>query len=150
MAKKIAVLFDSTVVRKEALHYSVELAKRTEASLHLLIILPIMVSEKNGMVQNGTSERESKALEALRSVMDELGDTGLSVDMGARSGEPFSEMMKYLAEQGPFQAVVWGGDRGLLEEKARRNRSHWLLKVRDMLGCPLVVPSKRPFRVTGA
>jgi len=141
MARKIMLLVDSMNMRSEAVRYSVELAKRTESDLFFLMIL-------SPDTLNSTSENDEQegGLDAriqyeLHKHMHSVREQGIAVKAEVRMGDSRSELVKYLAGTSPFQNIVWGGDAELLRGNPKRHHAHWLLKMKDMLKCPVVIPA---------
>lgn len=135
MHSKIMALFDSASIRRESLQYSIELAKRMNSNLILLLILPFgeMTNPFNGiepMIKRGLNAQEKleKHVEAIRKA-------GIPVETAVRIGNPRSELVKYLAEAGRFEIIVWGGGPDLI-----KRRDHWLAKMKDILECPVITP----------
>ena len=77
----------------------------------------------------------------MKAYLKEIQGSGIEAVGALRQGDPSSELLKYLAEYEPFQAVVWGGNEEFLRHSRTPIRSHWLERVREQLDCPLVVPS---------
>jgi hypothetical protein len=143
--RKILILLDSPRVRSEVTSYSVELARRMDAELHLLMLLRWEDLPPDGA---SSGETDSKGTETrkegegvVKDCMDEIRDCGIEAAGAVRQGDPSSELLKYLAEHQPFQAVVWGGNEAYLRSRRRPVRTHWLERMREQLDCTLVVPS---------
>jgi len=85
----------------------------------------------------------------VKDCIHEICGCGVETQGTVRQGDPSSEVLKYLAEHQPFQAVVWGGNETFVRRKGTPVRTHWLERIRDQLDCTLVVPSLRRGR-TGA
>ncbi len=130
------VLFDSVSIRKEALEYAIELAKRTDSSL---IILALLAGSSRGT--NSSDDPDTGIRQTLRGVMETIRRAGLEADAELRTGNPSSELMKFLADCRSPKAIVWGGTSGTGGGKWRRD--HWFGRVKDRLGCPVVVPARK-------
>lgn len=135
MKSQIMLLFDSASIRRESLQYSIELAKRMDSNLTLLVILPFEVctTASNGikpMIKRGVQAQES-----LNSHIETIRNAGLSVEAAVRIGNPRSELLKYVAEAGRFETIVWGARPDLM-----KNKDHWLVRMQDTLECPVVTP----------
>ena len=135
MVRNIMVLFDSACVRGEALKYSTELAKRIDAALVLLMILPFDVSENTANVIESMIKLGGQVKDTLNRHADTIRNLGIPVETAVRIGNPRSELVKFLAESGKFQTIVWGGKPNLMRRKA-----HWLVHVQDIVKCAVVVP----------
>ncbi len=137
MAKKILVLFDQNEARSEAIEYSVGLAQRTDSSI---VLFRLLSSDGPGP---DDGQNLDAAMNDLNGQVESVKKEGISVDGLVRTGDFSSELMKYFAESGGVQSIVWGGGHDLMDEKTRRHKSHWLLKIQDKLGCPVIVPSRK-------
>jgi len=135
MKSQIMLLFDSVSIRRESLQYSIELAKRMNSNLTLLVILPFEVctTASNGirpMIKRGVQAQES-----LKDHIEVIRNAGLSVESAVRIGNPRSELLKYVAEAGRFETIIWGARPDLMKKK-----DHWLVRMQDTLECPVVTP----------
>ena len=143
MRKQILILLDSPEIRREVTTYSVELARRMEARLCLLMLLRWGGAAGQGD-SVGTLREHSpickKGERALKACLEEIRGYEVEVEGGVRQGDPSSELLKYLAESRPFHAVVWGGNEVFVRRRHTPVRSHWLERVREELDSPLVVP----------
>ena len=135
MKTRIMVLFDSASIRRECLQYSIELAKRMNSNLILLVILPFEVctTASNGI--QPMIERGVQAKESLKKHVETIRNAGISVEAAVRIGNPRSELVKYLAEAGRFEIIVWGARPDLMKRK-----DNWLVQMKDVLECPVVTP----------
>ena len=108
MNRKIMVISNSLTLRAEAVRYSIELAKRTESSL-LFLILPALDSEEldefGDSLENGF---ESIAKEALLEYINTARQEDIGVEVKVNIGDPYSELMKFLAESKSIQTIIWG------------------------------------------
>jgi hypothetical protein len=143
--RKILILLDSPRVRSEVTTYSVELARRMGAGLHVLMLLrweacpPDGVSSMEMGFDGGEALRQAEIV--VNDCIDEIRGCGVETVGAVRQGDPSSELLKYLAEHQPFQAVVWGGNEAFLRRRRTPVRTHWLERIREQLDCTLVVPS---------
>jgi hypothetical protein len=143
--RKILILLDSPEVRSEVTTYSVELARRMGAGLHLLMLLRWEGSPGDGDPPSAVLYKQETLREdgriVLKDCLEEIRGLGVEVVGEVRQGDRSSELLKYLADHKPFQAVVWGGNEVYLRRRRTPVRTHWLERVRDELECTLVVPS---------
>jgi nucleotide-binding universal stress UspA family protein len=135
MRSRIMVLFDSASIRRESLRYSIELAKRMNSSLILLVILPFEVCRTAADGIEPMIERGVQAKESLDKHVESIREAGIPVETAIRIGNPRSELVKYVAEAGRFEVIVWGARPDLMKKK-----DHWLVQMKDILGCPVVTP----------
>ena len=145
MPRKILILLDSPAVRREVTTYSVELARRMGAALHLLMILrwegPPREADPAGTWSCDEENPCDEGEFVVNACVDEIRTFGVEAVGAVRQGDPSSELLKYLAEHKPFQAVVWGGNETFLRRRRTPVRTHWLERIREQLECTLVVPS---------
>jgi nucleotide-binding universal stress UspA family protein len=135
MTPQIMVLFDSAAIRPESLRYSIELAKRMNSNLTLLVILPFEVSKTASNGIEPMIKRGVQAQESLKNHIEIIRNAGISVEAAVRIGNPKSELLKYVAEAGRFEIIVWGARPDLMKKK-----DHWLVRMQDTLECPVVTP----------
>ncbi len=136
MKGKIMVIFDSLQVRKEALQYAIELAKRTDCSVMSLVLL-----DSSECVHFSPGHLEILNRQTIHELTAPVRQAGLVGEAEIRTGNPSSELMKFLADCRSPRAIVWGGVSGM--DGGRRQRDHWLGRVKDRLGCPVVVPAMK-------
>jgi len=143
--RKILILLDSPRVRGEVKTYSVELARRMGARIYLLMLLRWEGSPAIGPSSSSAHSDQERACErgelVMKACLDEFRGLGLEAVGTVRQGDPSSELLKFLAENKPFQAVVWGGNEAFLRRRRTPVRTHWLERMREQLDCTLVVPS---------
>ena len=135
MKPRIMVLFDSASIRREALRYSIELAKRMKSSLILLMILSFEVCSPNVNAVEPMMEIGIEANESLKKHAQIIRNEGIAVETAVRIGNPRSELVKYVAEAGRFEIIVWGATPGLMKKK-----NHWFVQIKNILECPVVTP----------
>jgi len=137
MSGKVMVLFDSLFLRDEAVEYSVELAKRMDYSLIILVLLALDSEEIEQ-----AKDFEARTKEALRGPLTFARQAGVPAVAEVRIGNISSELIKFIAGSKSVQTIVWGGyrDAGF----GKRNKAHWLGRVKDKLDCPVVVPQRKP------
>jgi hypothetical protein len=135
MGSQIMVLFDSEAIRHESLLYSIELAKRMNSNLTLLVILPFEVGRSDASGIEPMIKRGLQAEESLKKNIETIKNAGVAVETAVRIGNPRSELVKYVAEAGRFETIVWGAKPDLMKRK-----DHWLVRMKDTLECPVVTP----------
>jgi hypothetical protein len=138
MKTTVVFLFDRLRARDEALKYAVGLAGRMESTLVLLVLLRL---EESG--SNDASDIESLETSVAMAFEPHLKTTqsaGVPVEHVIRVGDPSSELMKYLAETRMIHTIVWGGEQATLSHRTQKGRPHWLVRIRDRVNVPVVVP----------
>jgi hypothetical protein len=140
--RRTMLLSDSLTVRGDAVAYAIELAKRTNTDLVLLVLLSV---DDHGLSYNGHqfAEQLTRLEKALLEHVAQARAAGVSGEAIVKTGDRSSELVKFLAVSGSFQTIVWGGHRELADTSARGKRSHWLMKMKDTVECPVVVPSTK-------
>jgi hypothetical protein len=142
MVRRILVLFDSPTLRDEAVHYSIELAKRTDSELVFLGLLP-PESTDGESTQDGLRQSSTRARDVLMKHVEGAENAGIAAEGQLKLGDPQSELMKFLAGASSIRTIVWGGSRSVMESGGRRRNAHWLAKTKGILECPVVVPSMK-------
>ena len=135
MSLKIMVLSDSFHISTEAIRYSIALAKRLDAVLVLLMLLPFELTPKTPGGVDTVLKLQSRAAEALRQLISDMERGGMSVEGAIRIGNPRSELLKFLAESGKFHSIVWGGGPDSIND-----RSHWTSNLEADVKCSVLVP----------
>jgi hypothetical protein len=136
MSGKAMVLFDSLSIREDAVQYSIELAKRMDYSLVILVVLALDSEDVRY-----PNDFEVRVREALEGPMMSAGQAGISVEAEIRMGDPASELMKFLAGLRSVDTIIWGGHLDMGTH--RLNKAHWFTRMKDTLECPVVVPSRK-------
>lgn len=139
MAHKILILSDSLALRREAIQYSIELAKRMEASLVILLLLSLNPLEPSSNEIDLVKWLDAEGREALKDPGYAIRESGVAVETDVRIGNPSSELLKYLAESDSYQTIVWGSHIGAVEDEG-----HWLARIKNSLECTIVVPATKP------
>ena len=138
MTRKIMLLSDSPFMQKEAVQYSVELAKRMNSKLVFLSLMPLETSGDGSNEIESIVGMGSRAMDMLKKFSEAYQNIGLTIETAVRIGDPRSELVKFLAESGIFQTIVWGGRPELVHQK-----SHWLARINKIVKCSVVVPVKK-------
>lgn len=137
--RNILVLFDSLSIRAEAVQYSVELAKRTDCELVILMLLSAGIADE-AIESDGIS---SGIQDEMFRQAEEVEKAGIAARVLVRTGDPQSEVMKFLAGSTATTAIVWGGRPDLVDQKGHQDKSHWLVQAKGMLEFPVVIPSMK-------
>lgn len=144
--RNILVLFDSLSIRSEAVQYSIELAKRTDCELIILMLFSAEIDDKAPMANGFRDESYLRIQDALFKQAEEVEEAGVAVRAVVRTGDPQSELMKFLAGSTTTQAIVWGGRPDLMNQKGQQKKSHWLVQAKGLLEIPVVIPSMKSYR----
>lgn len=142
MTAKILILLDTVNVRNEVIEYSLELAKRMNASVILLWLLTYGTEETARMERKHPDDFNKYINDEMITHMKKIHTQGVNVEAELRLGNPSSELMKFLAEIGPVETIVWGGESDVFSRKGMNKKSHWLMKIKNLVKCPVVFPVK--------
>ncbi|MDY6861897.1 MAG: universal stress protein [Thermodesulfobacteriota bacterium] len=142
MEAKILFLIDTVTVRNEAIEYSLELAKRIDSSIILLLLLEYGTDELAEMERKHPEDIEAYIKSEIIHYMKKISTGGIVVEAEMRIGDPSSELLKFLAETKSIETIIWGGKTDLCNEKESNKKLHWLLKIRKSMKCPVVFPVK--------
>lgn len=147
MFRNILLVFENEEIFPEALMYAREFTLRIDAKLTLLMIVPMSfdVHTAIGPRRSVIKNIEIRAGKLLSDCLQAFIQAGIEVNSALKLGDPAQEMMKFLADRPPFQAIVWGSGRDL-PDMVRTGQRHWLAKVAGSLECPLLTVSKRDDR----
>jgi hypothetical protein len=139
MKRTVVTLFDGCEARAEAVAYAVELAARLDSTLVLLMLVG-----HDDRADDCTETFAARARAAIAPHLRTAESAGVRVEAVLRVGDPYSELMKYLAQSHADATIVWGGEKAALRPGRRGQRPHWLMRARDSVDLPVVVPSPRP------
>ncbi len=137
-SRRILVLLDTIAVRQEVIRYAVALARRMDAEVTLLLLIPLRADPEQ---DEGAAVARGRRVMARQA--EKMAAAGVSATWEVIEGEPRSELLKFMALHPSFLALVWGGDPAVIRPGAARRIAHWLPEVRGDLNCPLVVPTPR-------
>ena len=138
MQQRILVLFEQELVSQAALRSARELALRLGASVTLLMLIAmsfgdrLLLSSKRRTIRQ-VEERVGQRLDQLKGLY--LAD-GIQVDTDWRLGDPAEELLKFLAERPPFQALIWGSHSGSGDRLPAPR--HWLGRLSATFECPVL------------
>jgi nucleotide-binding universal stress UspA family protein len=144
LRSRVVLVFDELEPTPEALRYSLELAQRLHLSVVLLMLPCDDAVDRLSIVPGRPGGLEATAEEVLAPCVLLARTAGVAVEAVLRTGDPSSELMKYLAETRPIHTIVWGGDQEAVRRHDRAQRSHWFVRMRDRVELPVVVPTLKP------
>jgi nucleotide-binding universal stress UspA family protein len=139
MFQRILVIFENERICGKALSYSRELALRMDSEVAFLMLVEMAFLDRTylGSKRNTIRNLEARMGKMIGDLTSEFLKEGISVSVALRVGDAAQELLKFLAERPPFQAVIWGSDEEL-PESGHTRRPHWIGKVADTLECPLL------------
>jgi K+-sensing histidine kinase KdpD len=128
LQKKILVLLEDGVIQEESVLYSIELARRLELPIALLML----VSDESNI-----SEAEEVLVKEL---MEPIVQAQVEVSKEVCSGDKATELLKYLATNSNLTTIVWGSDRRMVGKLGVGKPHHWLNRMKGLLPCSIVSP----------
>lgn len=127
MVNHVLLVTDSAYLHEESFFFAKELAKRMGLAINVLIL-----------ADSGVSSDERRRIDlSLENTAASARAEGITAEAYARFGDQASELLKYLATHSGTRCLVWGGDPGIMLEPVKKNSSHWLMRVRGELDCPI-------------
>jgi hypothetical protein len=139
MFRDIIIIFDDLKTCAEALAYGREFASRMDARTTLLMLIPMRFAGGTRLVsQRSVLNRiEGRAADLLSHALTPFLQQGLEVSSAIRVGEPGQELLKFLADRPPVQAMIWGSGTDL------PGKGHWIARATGNMECPLLTVSKK-------
>jgi nucleotide-binding universal stress UspA family protein len=139
MFRDILIIFDNQKACPEALDYAREFALRMDARVTFLVLVPMSFRGRGllGTKRNALSRIESRAAMLLSRSSEIFIQHGIEVSSACRVGEPGQELLKFLANRPPFQAIIWGSSPDM------PGKGHWLGRVSGNMECPLLTVSRK-------
>lgn len=133
MPRAILVVMENEIVCAQALDFAAELAQRLAAEAKLLMVV------EPPPAANRQPELERRAVQALDRLASRFVERGVAAEATLRLGQPRRELLRFLAQRPPFQALIWGSG----HELAGGRHGHWLEKTAGLLECPLWTVASR-------
>jgi hypothetical protein len=127
--KKIVILFEDGKIRKEIISYAVELARRMESALSLLMLMTDGEMGTMALVEDN-----------LDTIVEIVQNYGIPVKKELRYGDKTSEFLKFLASGHHPSTIVWGSNDKVITKKGGKP-GHWLTKAARHVGCTIVSPT---------
>ena len=145
MNSDVLVLFENEQVFPDALTYAREFAVRINARVTLLMLVSMSFSGANllGARRNALRKIGPRAHRLLDQFSEPFSRNGLEVSSSLKIGDPAQELLKFLADRPPFQAIIWGSGQDLHFTGRGTGGHHWLRRVMTSLECPLLTVKKR-------
>jgi nucleotide-binding universal stress UspA family protein len=139
MFKDILIVFDNQKVCPEALDYGRQFALRMDDRVTFLLLVPMALRGRplRGAKRDVLNRIESHGAKLLSRYSETYIQQGIEVRSACRVGEPSQELLKFLADRPPFQAIIWGSGPDL------PGKAHWLSRVSANLGCPLLTVKRK-------
>jgi hypothetical protein len=139
MFRDILIVFDDLKTCPEALTYGREFALRMDARTTLLMLVPMRFAGRTllGSQRSVLSRIEERAAHLLTHASAAFLQQGIEVSSAIRVGEPGQELLKFLADRPPVQAIIWGSGTDL------PGKGHWMARVAGNMECPLLTVSRK-------
>ena len=139
MFRDILIIFENQKTCQEALDYGREFALRMDARVTFLVLVPMTFRGRSllGSKRNALSRIEDHAAKLLSRSSETFIQQGIEISSACKVGEPAQELLKFLAERPPFQAIIWGSSPDL------PGKGHWLGRVTGNMECPLLTVSRK-------
>lgn len=134
MFRKILIVFENQSICPEALTYGRQLAQRMDAGVAFVMLAPMRFAGRLPLEadRHALNRLEIQAAQMLNTSTAEFVAAGIEVSAAFRVGEPPQELLKYLADHEPFQAIIWGSSPDLPA------KGHWIWKTASAMECPLL------------
>ena len=144
MFKRILVVFENERICDQALSYSRELALRMDSEVTLLMLVEMAFINHSllGSKRKAIGEIETRLGVVMSEVSAEFIKKRIAVSIAIRVGDPPQELLKFLAERLPFQAVIWGSNEDMPGSDASAQH-HWIKHISGTLECPLFTVSSK-------
>lgn len=139
MFHDILIVFDNQEICPEALAYGREFALRMEARVTFLMLASMSSAGRpaHNAGRMAVQQMENRAADLLRQSSEAFIVQGIEVSSAFKTGEPAHELLKFLAEQHPFLAIIWGSGSDL------PGKGHWIGRASGKLECPLLTVSRK-------
>ena len=144
MKNELLIIFENEQVFSGALTYAREYAARMDARVTFLVLVAMAFSSLDFM---GAKRKRLQQIEIisgklLADLTDVFVQKGLETSAALRIGDPYQELLKFLADRPSFQAIIWGSGQDL-PLVGRAKKKHWLWQLSGHLECPLLTVSRR-------
>ncbi len=132
--KWILLVMEDEAFRAESVLYTVNLAKRINCSVSVL-----MLTENSDDRDDSSTDKQDN----VEKTLDMIKAEGVYVQGMTRHGDKASALLKHLATYPSFEAMIWGGKQELTSKHGLKRPDHWLAKIRTMIQCSVVSPTKK-------
>jgi hypothetical protein len=127
--KKIMVLFEDGKIRNETVLYAVELARRMDSVLSVLMLMTDKDKETEDLIED-----------KLDTIMETVQKYEIPIKCNIRYGDKTSEFLKFLASDHHPSTIVWGSNDKVITKRGGKP-GHWLTKAARHVGCSIVSPT---------
>lgn len=142
MIRDILIIFDGQQICPEALAYAREFAVRMDSRVAFLMLVQMSFTGRAFLdsKRNALNRIEDQAAQLLTQTAEAFIQQGIEISSAFRVGDPAQELLKFLADRPPFQAIIWGSTPDL------PGKGHWIGRVSGNMECPLITVSKKERR----
>lgn len=142
MIRDILIIFDGQEICQEALTYAREFAVRMDSRVAFLMLIQMSFTGRAFLdsKRNALSRAEDQAAQLLSRTAEAFIQHNIEISSAFRVGDPAQELLKFLADRPPFQAIIWGSTPDL------PGKGHWIGRVTGNMECPLITVSKKEGR----
>jgi hypothetical protein len=139
MFRDILIIFDNQKMCPEALDYGRQFALRMNMRVTFLILVRMSFVGQTflGSKRTALNRIENRAAKLLSQTSEAFIQQGIEVSSAFKVGEPAQELLKFLADRPPFQAIIWGSGPDL------PGKGHWIGRVSNKMECPLLTVSRK-------
>jgi hypothetical protein len=139
MFRDILIVFENNQVCNEALTYAREFALRMDTRVTFLMLKHMRFAGRTLLVskRDALTRSENTAVQILSQAAGPFIQRGLEISSAFRAGEPAQELLKFLVDHPPFQAIIWGSGLDLPV------KGHWIGRVSINMECPLLTVSRK-------
>ncbi len=139
MFRDILLLFDNQKMCPEALAYGREFALRMDVRVTFLMLTGMSFVGRTfpDSKRTALNRIENRAAKLLSQTAQAFIQQGIEVSSAFKVGEPAQELLKFLVDRPPFQAIIWGSGSDL------PGKGHWISRVSGKMECPLLTVSRK-------
>jgi nucleotide-binding universal stress UspA family protein len=139
MFRDILIVFENQQICPEALSYGRELARRMDAGVAFIMLAQMRFMGRSQLEakRHALNRIEENVAALLNSAAAIFIEAGIEVSTAFRFGDPAQELLKYLADREPFQAIIWGSTPDL------PGKGHWIWRTSGVMECPLLAVIKK-------
>lgn len=139
MFRDILIIFENQTLSPEALDYGRQFALRMDARVTFLMLVRMSFMGRTFLdtKRAALNRIEDNAARLLSHTSEAFMQQGIEVSSAFKVGEPAQELLKFLADRPPFQAIIWGSGPDL------PGKGHWIGRVSGKMECPLLAVSRK-------
>ena len=143
LSSEVLIIIENQKVYPEALNFTREFSLRINAGITFLMLVKSLSGSHLLGERRNAQKRIHAGYNRIRNDFSEyFGQKGLKINSALRIGDPAEELLTFLADRPPFQAIIWGSGE-TLPFSGTGSRMHWLQRVTMSLECPLLTVKKR-------